>query len=251
MARRLNAARNDKVFYMYGITERPVDSAKIVGIDGEPLVETIACSGLICWLSRVSKSEFADDLAANMENLDWLAPMSSRHQQTVSSIAEVADILPARFGTVFLSEKSLRADIQNRVPQLLADFKRIRGCEEWGVKVFTAQPAKVQLPVALKTGTDYLKVKSAILHSRTRKAPDEEIDRFAQALEKLSETAAEGGSITGGRRDLVFQVSLLLKRANRKKLAAILKRFSSQWKNSRQIECTGPWPPYSFVSRSV
>src|ERR1700737_83536 len=110
MARRLNQARSGNVFYIYGITERPVDSAKIVGIDGKPLVETIACAGLTCWFSRVSKSEFADNLAANMENLDWLAPMSSRHQETVSSIAELADILPARFGTVFLSEKSLRAD---------------------------------------------------------------------------------------------------------------------------------------------
>lgn len=251
MARGMNSASKDKVLYMYGIMQRPSDFAAIPGIDGKAPVESIKCGALICWMSRVSKSEFADNLSANMENLDWLAAMSARHQETVSAIAPTEDVLPARFGTVFLNETSLRSDIQQRQSELLADFKRIKGCEEWGVKVFAFQPGKIELPSSLKTGKDYLKAKSAMLHKRTRKTPDEEMTRFAQALERISKTAAEGGRISGGRRDLVFQVSLLVKRANRKKLEAILKRFSSKWKDSRQIECTGPWPPYSFVSRSI
>jgi hypothetical protein len=251
MARGMNSAPKDKVLYMYGITPHPSDSVSIPGVDGKAPVESIKCGALICWMSRVAKSEFADNLSANMANLDWLAAMSTRHQETVSAISQTADILPARFGTVFLTETSLRSDIQERRSELLADFKRIRGCQEWGVKVFASQPGKIDLPSSLKTGKDYLKAKSAMLHSRTRKAPDQEITRFAQALEKVSETAAEGGRISGGRRDLAFQVSLLVKRGNRRKLEAILRRFSSKWKGSRQIECSGPWPPYSFVSRSI
>ena len=42
---------------------------------------------------------------------------------------------------------------------------------------------------------------------------------------------------------------LLLRRPDRKKFEAILRRFSRQWAGAKQIECTGPWPPYSFVSR--
>lgn len=249
MARVVSTSGNDKVLYMYGITQSLARPDKIRSVDGKASVETIQCGTLICWVSPVPKSEFADELSRNMENLDWLAAMSTRHQESVSAIARAADVLPARFGTVFLNESSLRADIQKRQAELLADFERIRDCEEWGVKVFAGRPAKVDLPKTLKTGKDYLKAKSAILESRARKAPDEEIRSFAHALEEVSETAAEGGRISAGRRDLLFQVSLLLKRANRQKFAAILKQFSKQWKKRRKIECTGPWPPYSFVSR--
>jgi hypothetical protein len=29
----------------------------------------------------------------------------------------------------------------------------------------------------------------------------------------------------------------------------VLEKFANQWTRERRIECTGPWPPYSFVSR--
>ena len=45
------------------------------------------------------------------------------------------------------------------------------------------------------------------------------------------------------------QVSVLVKRTDRTKLQNLLRRFSRDWKDKRKIEITGPWPPYSFVSR--
>lgn len=251
MARRLIPARSDRVLYMYGITRKARAFSKILGVDGKAPIEAIECGSLVCWVSKVPKSEFADGLSANIENLDWLAAMSTRHQETVSAITQMGDVLPARFGTVFLTESSLQDDIENRRSELLADFERIKGCEEWGVKVFASKPGGIELPAELKTGKDYLKAKSAVLQSRKRPAPDPEVSRLASALENVSEGCCDGGRISGGRRDLIFQISLLLKRSNRKKLQTILTRFSTEWKDTRQIECTGPWPPYSFVSRSI
>jgi len=48
---------------------------------------------------------------------------------------------------------------------------------------------------------------------------------------------------------LQYQVSVLVKRTDRTKLQNLLRRFSRDWKDKRKIEITGPWPPYSFVSR--
>jgi hypothetical protein len=28
----------------------------------------------------------------------------------------------------------------------------------------------------------------------------------------------------------------------------VLRKYAQQWGEERSIECTGPWPPYSFVS---
>ena len=78
-----------------------------------------------------------------------------------------------------------------------------------------------------------------------------ELTKFAQALERVALESAAGGTITGGQRGLRFQRSLLVKKSDRKKLESVLARFSRRWAEVREIECTGPWPPYSFVSEET
>lgn len=237
------------VLYLYGVSETAKAPAHATtGVDGVAEIETIDCAGLVCWVSRVSKSEFADHLAEKMDNLDWLAEMSTRHQAAVGAIAEVNDVLPTRFGTVFLNETSLTADVESRRSQLQADFKRIKGNQEWGIKVISVAP-QISIKPVEKSGKGYLQAKSELLRTRRPAAPDEDTARFAKELEEISEAVAEGGKISGGRRDLQYQVSVLVKRSRRKELEAVLKRFSTRWQGTRKIEFTGPWPPYSFVTR--
>jgi hypothetical protein len=251
MARRVKPKPDDKVLYLYGITKASGSAASVGGVDDVAAVETITCAGLVCWISRVSRTDFADNLSKNIENLDWLAAMSVRHQRAVSAIAEADDILPARFGTIFMNESSLCQDITARKKALENDFQRIEGSEEWGITVFALPAQENTLPAKVRTGTDYLQAKSTVMRTRRSKRLDEDIARFAAELESISQATAQGGRISAGRRDLLYQVSLLLKRTNRKKLEALLQRFSRQWKQTRNIESTGPWPPYSFVSRSI
>lgn len=248
MAGRIKPHQGDTVIYLYGVSKGvPRNAPALKGVDGSSAVETMDC-GLICWISRVPRAEFADNLAKNIENLDWLAPMTTQHQRVVSEITKTTDLLPARFGTVFLSDQSLCADISKRKAALEADLKRIKGNEEWGVKVF-ALPPKVERPAPVRSGKDYLAAKSALMKARQPQPGGEDVQRLATALEKLSIDTAEGGRISGGRKDLQYHTSLLVRRADRNKLQEILKRFSAEWEGKRQIEATGPWPPYSFVSR--
>jgi hypothetical protein len=237
------------VLYLYGVTKEGPGSSieRMVGIDGEAPVETIHGSGLACWISRVSRLDYADHLAQNMENLEWLADVSVRHQRVVSAIGKGRDVLPARFGTVFLSESSLLTDLSERRRELEADLKRIHGTDEWGVKIFSIL-SRAKPPVTSQSGKDYLQKKAALLRVRSSKAPDPEVMGFATELKRIAVEVATGGKISAGQRNLEWQGSLLLKRTERKKLQALLKKFSRQWGETRQIECTGPWPPYSFVS---
>jgi hypothetical protein len=249
VATRVEKQQADTVLYLYGVsTSSPRKLPAVAGVDGSASVETIDCGGIICWISRVPRGDFADNLPKNIENLDWLAPMTQQHQRTVTAIVETTDLLPSRFATIFMSEASLCADMKQRKAALEADLKRIKGSEEWGVKVF-AVPPKVERPATVRSGKDYLQAKSALRKARQPAAGGEEIEHFASELEKLSVDMAEGGRISGGRKDLQYHMSLLLRRADRPKLQKVLKRFSAEWEGKRQIECTGPWPPYSFVSR--
>jgi len=250
MASKVISKTDEEVLYLYGITKSaPSRIPRIPGVSAASSVAPNEISGLFCWTSRVAKAEFADELARNMENLDWLSEKGVAHQTAVNSISKVADILPARFATIFLTEQSLQTDIKKRKRDILSDFGRIEGSDEWGVKVFVV-PAKVKTYESLGgTGRSYLQAKSQVLRKKAPAKADQEVERFDSELRALAMETAAAGKIGAGRRDLVYQTSVLVKRADRKRFEALLRRFSAEWKEEKVIECTGPWPAYSFVSR--
>jgi hypothetical protein len=241
------------VIHLYGVTKTPGPSPdlfrRLKGVDGAAPVESLACAGLICWVSRVPEVEFAQNLSENMQNLDWLAAATTRHQEVVSAIAQGADVLPARFGIEFLNEKSLLAHVEGRQAVLEADFDRIRGKEEWGVKVFALPIAVPVNKKKIRTGKEYLQAKSALVRRAVNRSSPELAD-FAKALQSVADDVAEGGKFAATRRDLEFHKTILLKRKDRKKLESLARSYSRKWKDQRRIECTGPWPPFSFVSRT-
>ena len=248
MAAELNS--EDRVLYFYGITRaRPADSIEQPGVDLQTKIDCVDCEGLACWVSRVSAVEYGEDLARNMENLDWLSTASVAHQRAISAIAREAEILPARFGTVFRNEQSLRKHVRSQEQKIKRDFSRIKDADEWGVKVFAIAPAAAPLP-KVRSGKDYLKAKAALLPSKkSGVASDGDFTEFEDALRRVALESAAVGNVSSGQRGLRFQTSLLVKRKDRKKLEFVLKRFSQRWAEDRHIECTGPWPPYSFISR--
>ena len=247
MARRVDPDQGDSVIYLYGVSKSAVAAPNVAGVDGKSKIQAIDCAGLVCWVSRVPAAEFGEAFSQKLEDLDWLAGVSVRHQKAVSAIAESRDMLPARLGTVFLTEDSLRADIGKRSHSLEQDLKRIAGMQEWGVKIFLS-PQPTALPSKVKSGREYLEAKSKVLRMRRPAVPDDDVKTLARELDKISAATAECGKISGGARDLQYQLSVLVKKEDRKKLEQLLRRFSKEWKDTRKIECSGPWPPYSFVS---
>jgi hypothetical protein len=237
--------------YVYGVTEIPSKPFSVTAeaVDGVGLVEPIAEGSYLCWASRVNRQEFAEGLQKNMEDLEWLAACSIRHQKVLSEIGEVSQVLPARFGTIFLSPESLIADFREKLPKLGEVFKRISNADEWGVKIFgTAQSRPVAAAVTATSGVDYLRQKSAALQNASGGRHDEEADRFGEELAKLSEASVPGGKASSGQPGLVWSGSFLVKRSQKKRFDQVLKRFAERWAGARRIDVSGPWPPYSFVS---
>lgn len=246
------AQMQSRVIHLYGVTQAPGPPKNVFrdlkGVDGIAAVEPLECGGLICWISRVPEADFARDLAKNMHDLDWLAAVTTRHQETISAIAGGADILPARFGLEFLNDTSLRSHTESRQAALKADFERLQGRQEWGVKVF-ALPAAPPPKKKFRTGKEYLQAKSA-LSRRAAREPDPALLEFAKALESIADRTADGGKFAAARRDLQFHKVLLLKRSDRAKLEALIRNYSRKWKGRKLVECTGPWPPFSFVTQT-
>lgn len=187
-----------------------------------------------------------------MENLDWLASAGVRHQRVVSELARRGAILPARFGTIFHSLESLERDISGRKRALIRSLARVADTDEWGIKVFLEPQPELEPVAQNASGSDYLRRKASVFRDRMQQRRDSrtlspEIQQLSAALDHIALEAATGGKMSQAQPGLEWQISILLPRGRQKQFSSILERFSRQWHGQRRIECTGPWPPYSFV----
>jgi len=243
-----------RVLYLYAISQLPRRTPPAVtadGIDGAAPVETLRCGDQLCWISRVPKDDYADRITEHMQDLEWLAAAGLRHQRVVAEIANLLPTLPARFATVFLTEASLGKHIDERNSALRTAFARVADADEWGVKIFALAPPKSRTVSAPACGADYLKRKAEMLQPRTAKKLDEEVAQFISALKDIAVADSPGGKASDGQPGLVWHGAFLVRRKDRKMLDAALKKYAAQWHGARRIDCSGPWPPYSFVGEHV
>jgi Gas vesicle synthesis protein GvpL/GvpF len=243
-----------RVLYLYAVSRMPERRAPAItseGIDGVSAVEALRSGKYLAWISRVAREDFADHLTQRMQDLDWLAAAGLRHQRVVAEIAQKLPALPARFGTVFLNEASLAKHIAERSRALDTAFTRSADADEWGVKVFAVHSPRAPRIDAASSGADYLKQKAELRRPRSAARDDPEVREFAAALKKLAVADAPGGKASAGQPGLTWHGSFLIRRKDRGKLEALLGKYAAAWSGVRRIDCSGPWPPYSFVGEHV
>lgn len=248
------ASQPARALYLYAISRLPEKVApKILaeGIDGDAPIEAVRCGQFLCWVSRVDEDEFAHRLPDRMQDLEWLATAGLRHQRAVAEISAKVTALPTRFGTVFLTEASLADHIQERHKALEHAFERVADADEWGIKIFAVRTSPAGSSAKSSSGAAYLKHKAELLRPRAAANLDDEVKEFIAALSKNSAAASPGGKASAGQPGLVWHGSFLVRRSHRKKLEAVLKKYAAGWKGTRRIDCSGPWPPYSFVGEDV
>jgi len=234
-----------RLLYLYGVSATTANLNIASSMADSSPVEHLDESGLIAWFSRVPAEDFGDQLAANMENLEWLSNAGVRHQRAVSQIAAAVTLLPARFGTVFRSEQSLRQHVRDEKEKLAAALVRIEGAEEWGVKLFL-NPSPPASPIETASGRDYLRAK-AMVQVKKRTELDPDVVEFARELQAVAADSAPAGKVSSGQSNLEWQASFLVRKKDRPEWDKVLKKYATRWADRREIQCTGPWPPYSFV----
>lgn len=238
--------------YLYAITAQKSAAPswlRVSGVEASGHIVGIPADRFTAWASAIDARGFAESLERNIENLDWLAEATLRHQNAINAIAAATKetLLPTRFGVVFSSADALVEDVARRAKELQASATRVAGCEEWGVKVFyVSSPTERAAFRTASSGADYLRKKAAALS--TDGASDGAIQAFARDLASVARASSQSGKVSSGQKGLQWQATFLVPLAKRKQWDNVLRRYATQWGDERSIECTGPWPPYSFVS---
>jgi hypothetical protein len=240
-------------------------------LDLEPSLELVREGRLAGVASRVSLAEFDESaLAERLGDAVWVEEKIRLHEQVLERVLAATTVLPCRFCTVYRAEADLRRFLSERQEALAAALTEVAGRVELGVKAFvdperfaaggaqeneqirelTAQAA------AAEGGRAYLESR------RLERLVSDERARFGQEaasqLHRRLLGPAERGvlldlqrpELSGRDEEMVLNSAYLVsdRPGFERELAALARELSER---GIELELTGPWPPYNFVSEEL
>jgi hypothetical protein len=218
---------------VYGVSEGGLELLGAHGLDDRPLMG-IETDGLM----MVVTEHQGPPVAVTEANL-------RRYEEVVEGLMERQEVLPARFGTTLAeADQSLRV-LRERREELEAGLAGVRGAVELAVQgrwregsagYFAPRPEERSRP-----GTAYLQRQLA---ARRRIAQIEERLRPLRDLSQRSRTAELPRS------DLAYAAAYLVSRSRIECFVQLAGELGGQL-DDLELECTGPWPPYSFVDGEI
>ena len=192
------------------------------------------------------------ELEKSLQDVEAISRHALAHASIVEFFFRRAPVIPLKVFTLFSSDDRVREDLKSRATSLRRLFDRLRGFEEWGVRVFAGE-VEAESARTLASGRDYLEVKRRLIQHNAA-PPRATVKEAGAALKALGAVAARMRKVAfpppGKGRPFVTGASFLVKSERRpqwnrqvNKLAATLAR------RGHRLEATGPWPPYHFVSK--
>ena len=236
------------------------------GVDGQSPLEVAIFQDLAAVWSPVPLEDFCGPEAeARLRDLTWIGPRVIRHQEVVAGVMRHSPVLPARFGTIFSSMANLEKVLQRHSDTIAGFLTRLTDQEEWAVKGLLDRPGAKEKLFSLKLAREAASLealspgKRYFEEQRLRAACDQELPRWVQEVcrevwTRLRDYAAEARErrllsreATGSDKDMVWNWALLMPRQAVGGFQALIQDVNAQYAEcGLVVECTGPWPPYSF-----
>ena len=235
------------------------------GMDGENPLFLLPYRDIVAVAGMAPLDEFCGDLAeSRMGDLEWVGPRACRHEQVVEKIMRHSPVLPARFGTIFLSLESLENRMKLHGHAIRAFLDRVSDTEEWSVKglLNREKAAQKQFRRMLAGQADHLSSLPGARYleqQRIRAAAGQELN---QRLKEVNEGVAYDLSriaidwavrktlprkATGGEREMIVNWAFLVPTNVRADLCARVDRANAECADFELVfDLSGPWPPYSF-----
>jgi hypothetical protein len=247
--------------YVYCVVKslrRPSTSRAPKGVPGAGTPRVVpAPRGTWLIVADVPSDLYGEDtINEHLKDLEWVTVRAMAHEAMVEHVARRADVVPMKLFTIFHSDARAVTDVAASA-SLPAIFRKISGCDEWGIRVSRAaddgqaRSDRLERERRALSGTAFLLEKKRERdHSRASAAASRRIAEEAyRALSKLARDSVRKDADLPGT-VVLLDAALLVPRARRKSLAAAAKQ---QARAAGSVGCelslTGPWPAYHFVGR--
>jgi hypothetical protein len=193
----------------------------------------------------------ATSLAERMSDLDWVGSAANAHNGVVDELAESGVVvLPFGLFTLFTTEAKALATLRQSLASLSTAFDRIRGREEWVLRISAPDPALIEREPAspATSGTSFLAAKSAARREERERAERVKRDAAAvfEALKPLAAEAKRREIASRGR--LLLDASFLVPPAKVEHMRQVLAGAASRLlRDGCRVMFEGPWPAYGFA----
>jgi hypothetical protein len=251
----------DVCVYVYCITEgRPIAAEE--GLHPLRPVYSVAHEELLALVSQVPQEEFGEEaLRVHLEDACWLERQVRAHELVTEKVMETRTVLPMKFCTIFRTEGGVQALLKNHQEQFRGALERLRGREEWEIKMYlelSAPAGETQLGKAGAglSGRDYLlkrmseRIWAQEAMNEARRQAQRSYEELAGWVEEIQlKPVTVGGSLSAPR--LILDVVCLLPASRfgafRQELDSLGNKLADK---GLLFRLSGPWPPYHFATKA-
>jgi hypothetical protein len=217
----------------------------------------------------VSTEEFSEEnFKRNLSNFEWLETNARDHIDVINALMTRNTVIPFKFGTIFLTEVSLKKFITDYSDSLIENFNHIEGTEEWSVKIYCDRKLlSIQIDELSEESAALEKQimasspgKAYLLKRKKGELIENEMDRICKTygqnyyseFKNLSESTRLNNLLpkefTGRDDTMILNAAFLVSKTKVSNFNNIVAALREKDGNSGFfIETTGPWPPFSFI----
>ena len=246
------------------------------GVEREREVELVQEGELVALVSAVPLSEYSDDrLREHLNDIEWVERVARAHERVLDQTLERATILPLRLCTLYRDQEGVRRMLREQQRLLLDELSELEGRREWGAKVFVDQDRLAATLVEMakakalegeaaeadrgrSAGAAYMAAlgRARQASERLQEFGDSVVEEIHAQLEAVADKARanplQRPELHGRNEHMLLNGAYLVSRDHEQELAQVADSLRERWSASGfQLELTGPWPPYNFVSPSA
>jgi len=272
---KLRAASADvSVVYVYGVARvapgQTRGPPRLAGIVRQAPVEPLVDGNLMAFVSAVPSARFgASEFRAALNDADWLRDRIVAHGKVLEELRSSYDVVPFRFGTIYLDRAQAAKAIARHRPELCQALDRIAGACEWGLKLYydadtlcrhvetasmSIRPLRDALAQASPGARFFLQKRYAKeLAGEMEAAAAGCVRRLRERLDLCVRDAADiklqPAAVHGRAAEMAMNATYLVAEHS----FAQFREAVADWQTEHaphgfDHELTGPWPPYHFVS---
>lgn len=277
-----------KGYYLYCIRPRTIPSKREVrgrektedenslgrGVDKKGKVYVIPLDDIEAVVSEVPFGDFSSEEFQRraVEDLKWIKEKAELHEKVIEKAMgeeKDASVIPMKFGTVFKSVEKLNSVLQSNYSKFKNILKRLRGKQEWSVKVYLKSPEALREGLRernpeLQSLEDSLgSIPEGLAYFKEKELRDMFEESFREALagwremffSRLGEFALSSSrgkileeELTGSPHQMILNGVFLVPREAFEDFRVRIDELASEARpRGFHFEYSGPWPPYNFV----
>jgi len=269
---------NTEGLYLYCIREKikgaPAISSR--GIDGKGEVFALVYREIEAIVSKVFLEEFDSGEVQKraQEDLKWIKEKSVAHERIIEEAMrkndKILSLIPMRFGTIFKEESRLKETLSKDYSKIKEVLERIRGKQEWSVKVYLKDREKFEQVIKEKNEAIKEKEKEIAasdegtaffmgeeLKEVISKEVNKELNNIVEVLFKSLGKQAVGSTksrifekeLTGRLEPMVLNAAYLIPEEKIEDFKKEIEDLNQEMQaKGLYLEYGGPWPAFNFTS---